>query len=353
MQRRRSNFIPHLQDEHGDLHSAEPVKGGISVAYFESLFSSNGVDPCAFVHSLNLPIKISASMNEMLTMQVSRGEIRQAVFVIGQGQSPGSEGFTAGFYQRFWDEIGVAVSDAILSFFQSSRLLHSVNHTLLTLIPKVSNAESMRQMRSIGLCQVLYKIIAKILSSRLSAILPQIISPFQNGFVKGRCISDNILIGQEVMQFLKTKIRGQDKWMALKIDMEKAYDRVEWDFLFQVMVALGFCEKWMIWIKSCVTTVHFSILLNDAQYGYFQPHRGIRQGDPLSPLLFAIYTEAFAAKISQEVASSALHDLRIHRSAPSLSHLIFADNSYLFLRASIPESANLLQLLSDYELVSG
>ncbi|CAL1396203.1 unnamed protein product [Linum trigynum] len=155
------------------------------------------------------------------------------------------------------------------------------------------------------------------------------------------------------MQFLKTKVRGPDKWMALKIDMEKAYDRVEWEFLFQIMQNLGFCDKWMTWIKSCVTTVHFSVLLNGTQYGYFQPQRGIRQGDPLSPLLFAIYTEGFAAKISQEVASSSLHDLRIHRSAPPLSHLFFADDSYLFLRASIPECATLLQLLTNYEIVSG
>ncbi|CAL1378422.1 unnamed protein product [Linum trigynum] len=252
-------------------------------------------------------------MNDHLTMQVSRAEIRNAVFSIGKEQSLGSDGFTAAFYQRFWEEIGWDVSEAILSFFQTGRLLHSVNHTLLTLIPKVANADSMRQMRPIGLCQVLYKIIAKILASRLSSVLPQIISPFQNGFVKGRCISDNILIGQEVMQFLKTKVRGQDKWMALKLDMEKAYDRVEWEFLFQVMKSIGFCEKWMVWIKACISTVHFLVLLNGTQYGYFQPQRGIRQGDPLSPLLFAIYTEAFSAKLSQEIASSSLHELRLHR----------------------------------------
>ncbi|CAL1395990.1 unnamed protein product [Linum trigynum] len=109
----------------------------------------------------------------------------------------------------------------------------------------------------------------------------------------------------------------------------------------------------MRWIRACITMVRFSVFLNGPKYGYFQPQCGIRQGDPLSHLLFAIYSEAFAAKISQAVANSSLHDQRVHRSAPPLLHLFFADDSYLFLRASIPECATLLQLLSDYEMFSG
>ncbi|CAL1394640.1 unnamed protein product [Linum trigynum] len=99
---------------------------------------------------------------------------------------------------------------------------------MITLIPKTPNAETMKQMRPIGLCQVFYKIIAKILADRLSRFLPLIVGPNQNVFVKDRSITDNILIGQEVMQFLKTKTQGKEKWMALKLDMEKSYDRFEW-----------------------------------------------------------------------------------------------------------------------------
>ncbi|CAL1361463.1 unnamed protein product [Linum trigynum] len=353
MQRRRSNIIARLRDEHGMVHSDEQQKGEVFVSYFLNIFSSNGRDSLEFVRNLNIPTLISSDMNVVLTAQITRAEIKQAFFNIGKYQAPGSDGFTGSFFQRFWDQIGADVSEAILSFFSTGRLLHSINHTWLVLIPKVANADSMQQLRPIGLCQVMYKAISKILSNRLSTILPHIISPFQNGFIKGRCISDNILIGQEVMQFLKTKVFGQDKWMALKLDMEKAYDRVEWGFLFHIMESMGFCTQWMKWVKACVTTVRFSMLLNGNEYGYFQPQRGIRQGDPLSPLLFAIYTEAFAAMISQAVATSTLHDLKVHRSAPPLSHLFYADDSYLFLRASVPECANLLHLLAEYERYSG
>ncbi|CAL1377248.1 unnamed protein product [Linum trigynum] len=133
--------------------------------------------------------------------------------------------------------------------------------------------------------------------------------------------------------------------------MEKVYDRVEWEFLFHVMESM--CAQWMKWIKACITTVRFSVLLNGNDYGYFQPQRGIRQGDPLSPLLFAFYSEALAVMISQGVAAFTLHDLKVHMSSPSLSHIFSADDSYLFLRASVPECANLLQLLVDYEMFSG
>ncbi|CAL1410472.1 unnamed protein product [Linum trigynum] len=220
-------------------------------------------------------------------------------------------------------------------------------------VPKVPNAEFMKQMRPIGLYQVFYKVIAKVLAGRLNQILPNVISEAHNGFVKGKDISDNILIAQEVMQFLKTKTQGRDKWMVVKLDMEKAYDRVEWGFLFAVMEALGFDRQWIKWMKACVTSVSFSLILNGTEHGYFRPHRGIRQGDPLSPLLYAIYTEAFSAMIDGALSSNQLHELKVHRHAPTISHLLFADDSYLFLRASSIECSSLLHLLELYEQSSG
>ncbi|CAL1369515.1 unnamed protein product [Linum trigynum] len=141
--------------------------------------------------------------------------------------------------------------------------------------------------------------------------------------------------------------------MALKLDMEKAYDRVEWAFLLHNLTAMGFSTTWTRWIRSCVSTVRFSVLMNGVEYGYFQPERGIRQGDPLSPLLFALYTEAFTAKLLSEISTNSLHGLRVHRRAPITSHLMFADDTYLFIRASLPECANLLHIFHEYEAVSG
>ncbi|CAL1394927.1 unnamed protein product [Linum trigynum] len=301
------------------------VKATVSLDYFHWLFSSNGMEPQGYVDHLRLPRVISAAMNEALVFPVSREEIKRAVFSIGASQAPGPDGFTDAFFQNFWDVVGTSVCSVVLSFCRIGHLLHSINHTWITLIPKVPNAKSMKQLRPISLCQVIYKIIAKILAGRLSSILSSVVSPFQNEFIKGRVISDNILIGQEVMSFLKTKVQGRDKWMALKLDMEKGYDRVEWKFLFAVLAGLGFFDKWLCWIKGCVTSVHYSVLMNSVEYGYFQPHRGIRQGDPLSPLLFALFIEAFSAKLCVEIASSSLHGLRIHRCNSQLARFWWAD----------------------------
>ncbi|CAL1413360.1 unnamed protein product [Linum trigynum] len=353
LQRRRFNRLRGLKDETGTLQHEEEAMAGIAIPFYQSIFSSNNVDASSYVDSLGICIRVTREMNEALIAPVSPLEVKEAVFRIGSHQAPGSDGFTAAFFQVHWEVVGSLITDAVLSFFRSGWLLHNFNHTLISLLPKVPNAESMRQIRPIGLCQVFYKIIAKLLAARLSVILPEVVSSTQNGFVRGRLITDNILIGQEVMQFLKTKVQGRDKWMALKLDMEKAYDRVEWSFLLLILERLGFCLEWRRWVTACISSVSFSVLINGHPHGYFKPQRGLRQGDPLSPLLYAIYTEAFSAKLSSEIMAVNLHGLRVHRHAPLTSHLLFADDTYLFLRASLRECANLLSLLDELERVSG
>ncbi|CAL1397365.1 unnamed protein product [Linum trigynum] len=353
LQKRRRNRILLLRDDVGGIHTDEDAKGTVAVAHFGNLFASEALEELSFVASLNLPVLVTDSMNSALITTVTREEIKAAVFSIGGYQAPGSDGFTGIFFQTYWGLVGDLVTSVVLEFFNSGHLLPNFNHTWITLLPKVPNAEMMRQMRPIGLCQVPYKIISKVLTSRLRDVLPRIVSPCQNGFVKGRLITDNVLIGQEVLHFLKTKTSGHKKWMALKLDMEKAYDRVEWEFLFGVMRHLGFCERWLSWLWACVTSVSYSVLFNGAPHGYFKPHRGIRQGDPLSPLLFALYTEAFTCCINRAVAMGFLHGLKINRFCPPISHLLFADDSYIFLRASSTECHHLLQLLHEYQQASG
>ena len=168
--------------------------------------------------------------------------------------------------------MGSNITTAILEFFSNGKLLKSVNHTWITLLPKVKQVESMKQIRPIGLCSVLYKIISKILTDRLSKILPKIISPTQNGFINGRSITDNILISHEIMHFLSESHNSTTPYMALKLDMEKAYDRVEWSFLFGLSRLLGFREKWLEWIFTCLSTTSFSVILNGTPFRLFYPN---------------------------------------------------------------------------------
>lgn len=134
---------------------------------------------------------------------------------------------------------------AIKFFLSSEELLRLINRTNVALIPKVKTRQYMTQFRPISLCNVLYKIGSKVLANRLKPLLMNIISPLHSAFVPGRLISDNSLVAFEIFHFLKQRRRGNKGFCSLKLDMSKAYDRVEWKFLEGVMFKLGFCDQWM------------------------------------------------------------------------------------------------------------
>lgn len=175
------------------------------------------------------------------------------------------------------------VFEEVYQFFITGYLNPELNRTQITIIPKVKNPEKLDQFRPISLCNYAYKIISKVLATRLKPWLGNIVEEEQSAFVGGRQIQDNILIVQEVLHQLRVRKRKENFQAILKLDMKKTYDRVEWDFLEACLRKMGFCEFWVNKVMKCVTSLSLSIKLNGEPLPYFKPTQGIRQGDRISP----------------------------------------------------------------------
>ena len=220
-------------------------------------------------------------------------------------------------------------------FFTAETLDPRLNQTNICLIPKTDRPCEMTEFQPISLCNVSYKIVSKILSNRLKRHLPSLISETHSAFVAKRLITDNILIAQEVFHALQTNPSCKSKFVAIKTDMSKAYDRVEWSFLEALMRKMGFAVRWIAWIHLCISSVSYNVLINGEPKGNINPSWGLRQGDPLSPFLFIILTEALISQIQGAESEGRLTGLKIERDSPPISHLFFADDSLFFCKAEI------------------
>ena len=180
-------------------------------------------------------------------------------------------------------------------------------------------------------------------------VVPLIISKSQSAFVPGRQITDNINVAFELMHGLRNKRKGKQYQMALKLDMSKAYDRVEWIFLECAMAHMGFERRWIRLMMMCVFSTSYSVLLNGEPTGYIKPSRGIRQGDPLSPYLFLLCAEGLSAFLRKAEREQKIGGVSVCRGGPRISHLLFADDSLLFCRANPNVCQRLMEILAEYE----
>jgi hypothetical protein len=351
-QRRRTNQIKGLRDENDVMQSDQLVISNIVVEYFHQLFNSSNLDCVQEVVSQVDPV-VTREMNGSLLCQLSGEEIQKALFQMNPSKAPGPDGMIALFFQKYWHIVGDDVSNAILDFFASGRMLRSVNYTNIVLIPKVKSPEAMTQFRPISLCNVLYKIASKILVNRMKSILPRVISDSQSAFVPGRLITDNVIMAFEVLHYLKNLGVGNNFQMAAKLDMSKAYDRVEWSYLKAILLKLGFHGRWVELIMACVSSTSYSVLVNGSSHGYIKPSKGLRQRDPLSPYLFLIYAEGLSALLHKKERENLIRGIAICRGGLRISHLFFADDSIIFCRASMHDCGVLHNVLALYERASG
>ncbi|KAL0289803.1 UNVERIFIED_CONTAM: hypothetical protein Sradi_7065100 [Sesamum radiatum] len=240
---------------------------------------------------------------------------------------------------------------AITEFFVSGKILKQINATILVLIPKVQLPVRVAEFRPIACCNVIYKAISKIIVSRMQRVLHKLIDCSQIAFVPGRSIADNILLAQELMAgYNQLKLSRR---CTIKVDIQKAYDSVNWDFILESLVLFKFPARFISWIEQCMTTASFSIALNGSIHGFFKSSRGIRQEDPMSPYLFVIVMEIWHALLKYRVQNEGSFQYHWKCGELGILNLCFADDVLIFC-AGTWESVRLIKAaLDEFAAMSG
>lgn len=219
------------------------------------------------------------------------------------------------------------------------------------MIPKTNIPTCMKEFRLIGLCNSIYKLITKIISNRIKHFSPDLISPLQSSFIMNRTIDENVIITKEIARIFN-KASKKSKCMALKIDLSKAFNSLEWSFIKDTLTWFNFPDKIINLIMSCITTASISILWNGQITDHFLLSRGIRQGGPLSPYIFVLCLERLSQMIEARVQQKLWKPLRISKDV-SISHLFYADDVFLVGAATISNIEIMLQTLEDFKIISG
>ncbi|RHN82372.1 putative RNA-directed DNA polymerase [Medicago truncatula] len=227
-------------------------------------------------------------------------------------KAPGEDGYPAIFFQKCWDTVADSIYQFVNQVWVTPSLISSINNTLIVMIPKIDKPEFVSQFRPIALCNVIYKIISKVIVNRIKPLLDGIISPYQSSFIPGRSIHHNIIVAQEMVHSM-ARMKGNKMFMSIKIDLEKAYDRINWNFVENCLEDCKFPPNLIQIIRDCISSPSYKILWNGDKTDTFTPTRGIRQGDPLSPYLFVICMERLSHIISDRVEAQYWKPMRAGR----------------------------------------
>ncbi|XP_057811785.1 uncharacterized protein LOC131026023 [Salvia miltiorrhiza] len=350
-QRKSGLVISHLNIAGAVVYEQSVIERHI-VEHFTTLFSQGVTSSVDLVDiEANIDLQVNDDHNRGLIEIPSDEEITAAVHDMEASSAPGPDGFSGVFFHRCWDIVKEDTIRVVRCFFLNSYLPNGCNANTLVLIPKVEAVTSVSDLRPIILSNFFFKIISKVMAVRLNRVASDIVSQNQFGFISGRSIHECIMLGSVGFNCMNRTNRSAN--MACKIDIKKAFDTMSWDFILKVFRVLGFHERFIQWLSIIFSSPRISILYNGHLSGYFACTRGVRQGDPLSPIIFGIAEDLLSHLILNCVAARRLTPMSFSRSMLFPTHLLYADDILIFCRASTRNAKTIKHILEYYGELSG
>ncbi|KAI3751226.1 hypothetical protein L2E82_22274 [Cichorium intybus] len=343
----RKNTINGLMVNGTWVSSVNEIKGEV-LRYFKNKFSESWPSRPKLVS----PYFKSISMMDAIKLEApfTLDEVKVAVWACGSDKAPGPDGFTFKFIKTYWDTLKSDVMNCVLHFDKYGTLARGCNSSFITLAPKVKDPTSLSDFRPICLIGCVYKIISKILAIRLKKIIGTVISDVQSAYVEGRNILDGPLVINELYSWAKKTRR---KILLFKVDFEKAFDSVNWEFLDSILSQMGFGTKWRSWISGCLNSSRASVIINGSPTDEFEISKGVRQGDPLSPFLFIIAMEGLNVALQEARDKGLFKGVQLPNDGPCISHLFYADDALFVGEWDRVNLKNLARILKCFQVSSG
>ncbi|KAF3775227.1 retrotransposable element ORF2 protein [Nymphaea thermarum] len=345
--RRRRNKIETITHE-GRLATDSLEIFTACTDFFATLLGSTHGSGC-LPQSIAPGPTVTSEENDELLKPINDTEIKWAVMEADRDSAPGPDGFGNSFFQSNWSVVQEAVGGAIRGFFNTNRLVKSVK-THIVFLPKEQGVTQVEKFQSISLCTSILKFITRIMVRRMRPVLNRIIAKNQNAFLSGRCIQDSFLLNQEIVHIFQN---SKKKAACVKIDLSKAYDRVNWEFLQATLCYLGFHDLWVKKVMMIVTTVKSTLLINGKEGTWFENKRGLRQGDPLPPYLFITMMEMLTRSIQAQVNNNQIRIPTMGAGNTPPFSTLYANDIIFFIQGRIKNFRNLKACLDDFSSRSG
>lgn len=345
---RAESTIKCTRNEAGQLkYDTQSIKSSFLDFYTQLYASENpfATDIHRFLEKISL-LSISEDEKEQLSAPFTPEEVLQAIKSMPSGKTPGLDGYSVEFYKAFWVQIEPLFMPMVTDFFENGVLPDTMKTAIISLIHKKDkDAAECASYHPISLLPVDFKILSKLIAHRLEDLLPQIINPDQSGFMKARYASDNI---RRLLNIIDHSSLHNRTALLLSLDAEKAFDRVEWSYLFAVLEKFNLGEKCIRWVRTMYSNPQAQICINGTLTEKFDLFRGCRQGCPLSPFLFNLAIEPLAEAIQ---ANEEIAGINIGKTQNKIS--LYADDIILYLTSPEQSIPAILDLITKFGTISG